>query len=92
MLPYPTLIEQLASRCKLPEKKVRAVIAVLIEKSAEGLKAGKIVRIAGLGSLRVRDRKLVAAGQSIPTASASKQKRVVLVASKKFKAAADIDP
>ncbi len=90
-LQYPTLVEKLASQYKVPENKVRAIVGGLVKLSAEGLKAGKIVRIAGLGSLHVRVPKADDAAGLGASLSTVPKKRVVLAASKKFKAAVDLD-
>jgi len=83
---YPALVEELAAKQKLPEKKVRAVMRDLVALIADGLGKGKAVRIGGLGVLRVRELKgAAAAGASTPT------KRVVLSSAKKLKIALDIE-
>jgi nucleoid DNA-binding protein len=76
------LIDALALELGLPRRKVSQVLTSLASNAASALKAGKKVRIAGLGVLRVREK--------VGGAAASgSQKRVILVPGKQLKAAVE---
>jgi nucleoid DNA-binding protein len=80
---FATLVEALAQQQKLRESQVRALLRQLFALTADGLKNGKLVRIRGLGTLRIREPAADAATrQGRPV-----QRRVVLVAEKTLKAA-----
>lgn len=82
VLEFATLVEALAQQQKLRESQVRSLLRQLFALTAEGLRGGKLVRIRGLGTLRIREPVAGVAnrqGKPIP-------RRVVLVAEKALKA------
>ena len=79
MVDFASIVEEIAKKTRLPKSKVKSVVKELVGVSAAGLKDGKKVRIAGLGTLRVRD-----AGEK-----AGGAKRIVLTAAKPLKAATE---
>ena len=84
VLDYPGMVDKLARDQKIPGAKVRQLVRALTAAVAEGLKAGKIVRIPGLGSLEVRNLP-VKEGQP-----ERHEKRIVLLAAKTLKVSVNI--
>jgi nucleoid DNA-binding protein len=83
VLEFATLVKALAQQQKLRESQVRALLRQLFSLTTDGLKKGKLVRIRGLGTLRIREPVAGAAtrqGRPVP-------RRVVLIAEKALKAA-----
>jgi len=74
---FATLVEALAGQQKLSSRQVRALLRQLFALTTEGLKAGKSVRIRGLGMLRIRE----------PREGRPPRRRIVLAAEKALKAA-----
>lgn len=86
---FATLVETLAQTQKLRQSQVRAVLRQLFALTADGLRAGKSVRIRGLGMLRIREPAGdVPAREGRPVRGA--RKRIVLSAEKALKAALDL--
>jgi nucleoid DNA-binding protein len=89
VLEFATLVEALAQQQKLGESQVRAILRQLFSLTAEGLRAGKSVRIRGLGMLRIRE-----PAADVPAregrSARSARRRIVVSAEKALKVALDL--